>query len=95
MKKNFLYVRTFKKRQLFVFMCGETMMRRDMFERNFKADMLKLVADPVSNVRLCLAKVLRQHFLDHINGLFVFDIEVNDAVRLLKKDTSIDVVSLV
>lgn len=68
------------------------MMRKEMFERNFKADMLRLVSDPVSNVRLCLAKVLRHHFLDYINGLFVFDLEVNDAVRLLKRDRSIDVV---
>jgi hypothetical protein len=94
-KKNFLQTQTFKKRQLFILMCGETMMRKELFERNFKADMLKLVADPVSNVRLTLAKVIRHHFLNQINGAFVFDIEVNDAVRILKKDTNKDVLSLV
>lgn len=70
-------------------------MRKELFERNFKADFLKLVKDPVTNVRLTLAKVLRHHFLNQINGAFVFDIEVNDAVRILKKDRSKDVVGLV
>lgn len=57
--------------------------------------MLLLVNDKVSNVRLTLAKVLRHHFLNEISGAFVFDIEVNDAVRLLKKDKSVDVRSFV
>jgi hypothetical protein len=51
-KKNFLYAETYKKRQLFILMCGEAMTRKEMFEKNFKADMLRLVADKVSNVRL-------------------------------------------
>ena len=90
-KKNFLKSKTYKKRQLFVVMCGEAMMKKELFERDFKADMLSLVADPVSNVRLALARVLRHHFLNQISGAFVFDIEVNDAVRLLKLDDCKDV----
>lgn len=43
-------------------MCGEAMNKKDIFERHFKADMLSLVNDKVSNVRMCLAKVLRYHF---------------------------------
>ena len=76
-------------------MCSETMMRKDLFERCFKPDMLSIVNDKVSNVRLALAKVLRHHFLNQISGIFVFDIDVNDAVRILKKDRSSDVRSFV
>jgi len=68
------------------------MMKKELYERCFKADVLALVADPVSNVRMSLAKVIRHHFLNTINGTFVFDIEVNDCVRLLKQDKSKDVV---
>lgn len=67
-KKFFLQQKTFKKRQLFVIMCQETMQNKDLFERCFKVDMLSLVADPVSNVRMSLAKVLRHHLLNTING---------------------------
>ena len=45
-------------------MCGEAMMKKELFERSFKADMLGLVIDPVSNVRMSLARVLRFHFLN-------------------------------
>ena len=90
-KKNFLYAKTFKRRQLFVLMCGEAMGRKDLFERHFKSDMLAMVNDKVSNVRMSLAKVLRHHFINQINGAFVFDIEVNDAVKILKKDRAMDV----
>lgn len=69
-KKNFLYAKTFKRRQLFVLMCGEAMNRKDLFERHFKADMLALVNDKVSNVRMSLAKVLRHHFINQISGKY-------------------------
>jgi hypothetical protein len=72
-------------------MCSEAMMKKELFERCFKVDMLSLVNDPVSNVRMALAKILRHHFLNQFNGTFVFDNDVNDAVRLLKKDKSKDV----
>jgi len=90
-KKNFLEAKTFKKRQLFVLMCSEAMMKKELFESYFKAELLGLVVDPVSNVRLTLAKVLRHHFLNQSNGPFAFDTEVNDAVKLLKGDNSEDV----
>jgi hypothetical protein len=67
-KKNFLYATTFKRRQLFVLMCGEAMGKKELFERHFKLDMLRMVGDRVSNVRMTLAKVLRYHFLNQING---------------------------
>ena len=67
-KKNFLINKTFKKRQLFILMCSEAMMKKELFERCFKVDMLSLVNDPVSNVRMALARVLRHHFLNQFNG---------------------------
>ena len=86
-------------------MSGEAMNKKSIFERFFKADLLRLVNDPVVNVRLSLAKIIRHHFLNQNGGNkshlilsigeFVFDIEVNDAVRILKKDKSVDVVDLV
>jgi nitrogen regulatory protein PII len=67
-------------------MCGEAMNRKELFEKYFKSLMLSMVMDRVQNVRMVLAKVLRHHFLNQINGAFVFDLEVNDAVRILKSD---------
>ena len=49
-------------------MCGEAMNKKELFERHFKADMLQMVNDKVSNVRMSLAKVLRHHFINQING---------------------------
>jgi hypothetical protein len=104
-KKNFK-TNNFKRRQLFIYMSGEAMNRKELFERLFKADLLSMVSDPVSNVRLALAKVLRHHFISQINGnlnfeiiisigAFVFDIDVNDAVRILKTDAKVYVRQLV
>jgi len=50
-----------------------------------------MVNDRVSNVRMSLAKVLRHHFINQIDGAFVFDSDVNDAVRILKRDKATDV----
>ncbi len=40
------------------------MMNKDLFERQFKADLLAMTNDKVSNVRMCLAKAIRHHFLN-------------------------------
>ena len=89
-KKNFFESKTFKRRQIFVMMCSEAMSKKDLFERYLKYELLSIVGDRVPNVRMCLSRVLRQHFLGH-NSAFVFDQDVNNAVRLLKKDKSMDV----
>jgi hypothetical protein len=49
-------------------MCGEAMNKKELFEKYFKPEMLSIAGDRVSNVRMCLSRVLRQHFLGHING---------------------------
>lgn len=90
-KNKFLKSKTYKKRQLFAIMMIQMMQKKEIFEKYFKHDFLLLVTDRVINVRICVAKTLRHHFLKEISGEFVFDNECNDAVRLLKQDKCIDV----
>ena len=73
-------------------MCGGKMMQqKELFEKYFKLDFLLMANDRVSNVRICMAKVLRHHFLKEISGAFVFDQDMNDAVNILKLDKCEDV----
>lgn len=51
---------------------------------------LKLALDPVKNVRIVVARVLEAHFSNE-NGAFVFDVTVNQAIKILKKDFCLDV----
>jgi hypothetical protein len=51
---------------------------------------LKLALDPVKNVRIVVARVLESHFSEK-DGAFVFDITVNKAIKILKKDFCLDV----
>ena len=64
---------------------------KELFEKYFKYELLSIVGDRVPNVRMCLSRALRAHFVGHVNGAFVFDEDVNDAVRLLRNDKSADV----
>lgn len=83
----------YKRRQLYIIMCTSVMNcleLKDLFEVEFKADMLRLVGDRVPNVRLCLARAIRDHF-KQIGGAFVYDRKVHKAVTLLSKDTDRDV----
>ena len=70
---------------------GSMMMQKDLFEKYFKLDLLSLVNDRCVNVRICLAKALRHHFLKEIGGAFIEDRLVNDAIRVLKQDADEDV----
>lgn len=91
-RQRFCKANTFRKRQLFVqMMMGPMMQQKDIFEKYFKIDLLMMVNDRVSNVRIILAKVLRHHFMKEISGAFVNDPEMNDAVRLMKSDAAEDV----
>jgi len=72
-------------------MMGEMMQQKEIFEKYFKHDFLLLVNDRVDNVRLNVAKVLRHHFLKEISGIFVYDEEFNNAIKLLKQDKCEDV----
>ena len=69
----------------------QMMQKKDLFEKYFKNDFLAMVNDRVPNVRITVAKTLRHHFIKEISGEFVYDDEVNDAVRVLKLDNCEDV----
>ena len=91
-KSRYCKARTFKKRQLFVMMMnGPMMQQKEVFEKYFKIEFLTMVNDRVSNVRIQVAKVLKHHFLKEISGAFVYDSDMNDAVKLLKQDPNVDV----
>ena len=84
-RKNYFKGKTYRKRQLFIYMVGGEMMNMmDLFEKYFKLDFLTLVTDPTDNVRVSLANILRNHFITESFGAFVYDEDMNDAVRLLK-----------
>lgn len=85
----------FKRRQLFILMCEEVMNQaKEIFDEYFKHDFLSLAADRVINVRLTLARALKNHFRT-INCTFMHDPLVNQAVKVLLNDKSQDVVELV
>jgi len=78
-----------------VIMCSEVMNQsKELFEEHFKHDMLSLVSDRVLNVRICLARALRDHFKT-INCTFMYDPFVNQAVKVMKQDKCQDVLDLV
>lgn len=86
---------TFKRRQLYILMCEDVMNEaKDLFDQYFKHDFLSLVGDKVVNVRLALARALKNHFR-RINCTFMYDKLVNQAVKVLLQDRSQDVVDLV
>ena len=87
-KNNFRFgdVATFKRRQLFVIMCEHVMNQApEIFQEHFIHDFLSLVSDKVPNVRISVARTLRNHFKT-INGAFVSDPLVVQAIRVLKHD---------
>ena len=86
---------SYKRRQLFILMCEEVMNQaKEIFDEYFKHDFLSLAADRVINVRLTLARALKNHFRT-INCTFMHDPLVNQAVKVLLNDKSQDVVDLV
>ena len=90
-RNRYFKAKTFKKRQLYVIMCKNMMNKKELFEKYFKLDFLSLVNDRVPNVRIGMSKVMRHHFLKEISGAMVYDLEVNDAVRVMKMDKTEDV----
>jgi hypothetical protein len=66
------------------------MSHKDLFQNYFMPLFLKLALDPVKNVRIVVARVLESHFAEK-DGAFVFDITVNQAIKILKKDFCLDV----
>lgn len=97
MKNNYRYgdKASYKRRQLFVIMSEEVMNHaKELFDEHFKHDMLSLAADRVINVRLSLARALKNHFRT-INCSFMYDPLVNQSIKVLLNDKAQDVVDLV
>ena len=67
---------------------------KELFDEYFKHDFLSLAGDKVINVRLTLARILKNHFRT-INCTFMHDPLVNQAVKVLLNDRCQDVVDLV
>jgi len=68
---------SFKRRQLYILMCEDVMNEaKEIFDVYFKHDFLSLVSDKVVNVRLALARALKNHFR-RINCTFMYDKLVN------------------
>lgn len=57
--KYFHMSETYKRRQLFLIMCGEALNHKDLFYKHFKHAMLSLVEDRVISVRMALARVIK------------------------------------
>lgn len=89
-KQQFLRSKGYKNRQLFAMMCEKIMDNKELFQNYFMPLFLKLSLDPVKNVRIVVARVLEKHF-SNPEGVFVFDVMVNQAVKILKKDFCTDV----
>ncbi len=67
---------------------------KDFFAENFKHDLVNMAKDSVANVRLALARVLRNHF-KQIDGSFIYDAKINQALATLAADQEVDVRSVV
>ena len=58
---------------------------KDFFTENFKHDLVNMSKDTVANVRLALARVLRNHF-KQMDGTFIYDAKINQALATLAAD---------
>ena len=93
-KKNYFAAKVFYKRQNFIHMCEKVMLQKEIFEEHFINEFLSLINDKVAVVRISMAKALAKHF-NTDNAPFIFNVTINNAVKLLKKDKSKDVRELV
>jgi hypothetical protein len=66
------------------------MNHKEIFQSYFMPLFLNLSIDPVKNVRIVVSRVLEAHFANP-EGNFVFDLLVNQAVKIMKKDFCLDV----
>ena len=65
----------------------------EIFQTQLIDELVSLGDDPVSNVRIVLASVLKKHFQS--SGPYVFDLKINSLVKILKKDKTRDVANSV
>ena len=80
-RKYFFKSETYKRRQLFVLMCGEALNNKEVFLTYFKRDMLTLANDKVISVRMALARVIKLHYVTMLGKSFVNnDREINAVI---------------
>jgi hypothetical protein len=88
--KTFWFSPVFTSRQAYVYMASSVMnSEKELFEKYMKKNFWNLAKDKVINVRIVLAKCLSEHIQGE--GAFHFDLEINKAMYLLKKDKQKDV----
>lgn len=81
-KTRFYESDLFFKRQAFVNMCSGVMNHeKDIFEQHMKSAFCKLKMDKVANVRIVLAKVIKEHL--STSGGFYFDSKINKTIAKL------------
>lgn len=81
---------TYKRRQLYVIMCGQLVNEDlEMFNKYFKGDLLQLAFDKVITVRMALARLLVNQ------ASIAADPEVQNTLNKLKKDSCGDIRELV
>ena len=71
MVKYFYQSETYKRRQLFVLMCGEALNQKEIFIKNFLRLMVTMADDKIIGVRMALARVLRQHYVTHLTNSLI------------------------
>ena len=79
-KKYFLWSNTFKRRQLYVLMCTDLITMPEVFEADFKSDLLALTLDRVITVRLAVARFLKQYYLANLDKAFSVDAALAGAI---------------
>ena len=91
-RKYFFKSETYKRRQLFVLMCGEALNNKEVFLTYFKRDMLTLANDKVISVRMALARVIKLHYVTLLGKSFVNnDRDINAVIKKLQGDKSSDI----
>lgn len=85
-RKYFLASETYKRRQLFVLMCGESLNHREIFYKFFKKCIVAFADDKVISVRMALARVIKQHYVTNLTNSLVRDRDIAFIVQKLQQD---------
>lgn len=94
-RKYFFSAKSHKRRELYVIMGGEALNMKDVFNKYFKKDMVTMAGDRVLGVRMAFARVLKQHYLAHVENSFINDRQIAAAIKRLQADTSSDIRQMV
>ncbi|KRX07644.1 Armadillo-type fold [Pseudocohnilembus persalinus] len=87
--KGFADSKKYSQRQVYVLICSELMNMVDIFEEYFLDIFYKLADDPVSNVRITLARTIVQHIQS--DGKLKDHPKIKEMVEKLRQDSSSEV----